>query len=90
MTIQIRLWHALVLLAVSGARYWYWQHRRVALLCRGGDELWLTIPAAWNEKFDSPQKIMPAGVWLTPRQGPPFNVLITSPFRHRRRCRYVR
>jgi hypothetical protein len=37
----------------------------------------LTIPAAWNEKFESPQTNMPPGVWMTPRQGPSFNVLIT-------------
>ncbi|MGD0493365.1 MAG: hypothetical protein ABSC32_17650 [Steroidobacteraceae bacterium] len=75
MTIRIRRWPALVLLAASlppsvGAAASH-------VVLPGGDELWLAIPAAWNEKFDSPQKGMPPGVWLTPRQGASFNVLIT-------------
>jgi hypothetical protein len=76
MRTRIYGWHALALLAVS------WPLAALAassshLALPGGDELWLKIPAAWNEKFDSPQKNIPAGVWLTPRQGAPFNVLIT-------------
>jgi hypothetical protein len=68
-------WHALVLLAASWPLSALDASSHIAL--PGGDELWLTIPAAWNEKFDSPQKNMPPGVWLTPRQGGSFNVLIT-------------
>jgi hypothetical protein len=76
MTIRIQGWYALFLLAVS------WPLSVLAaspshVALPGGDELWLTIPSAWNEKFDSPQKNMPPGVWMTPRQGPSFNVLIT-------------
>jgi hypothetical protein len=74
MTIRIPAWHALVLLAA-------WPLSVLAasshIALPGGDELWLTIPAAWNEKFDSPQTNMPPGVWLTPREGASFNVLIT-------------
>jgi hypothetical protein len=74
MTIWNRARHALILLAA-------WPLSVLAasshIALPGGDELWLTIPAAWNEKFDSPQKNMPPGVWMTPRQGPSFNVLIT-------------
>jgi hypothetical protein len=69
-------WYALGLLAVS------WplaaleaSSSHVAL--PGGGELWLKIPAAWNQKFDSPRKNLPPSVWLTPRQGASFNVLIT-------------
>src|SRR5271168_1677320 len=75
MTIRIHGWYALVLLAASWPLSALEASSHIAL--PGGDELWLTIPAAWNEKFDSPQKNMPAGIWLTPRQGPSFNVLIT-------------
>jgi hypothetical protein len=74
MTIRTHGWRSLFLLAVfplSGLA----ASTHIAL--PGGDELWLTIPAAWNEKFDAPEKNMPPGVWLTPRQGPSFNVLIT-------------
>jgi len=74
MTIRIPRWHALILLVA-------WPLSALAasshIALPGGDELWLTIPAAWNQKFDSPQKNMPAGVWLTPREGASFNVLIT-------------
>ena len=75
MTIRIHGWYALVLLAASWPLSALEASSHIAL--PGGDELWLTIPAAWNEKFDSPQKNMPRGVWLTPRQGASFNVLIT-------------
>jgi hypothetical protein len=43
----------------------------------GGDELWLAIPVAWSQKIDSPDKNTPPSVWLSARQGPTFNVLIT-------------
>jgi hypothetical protein len=42
-----------------------------------GGELWLTIPANWNQKFDSPEKNTLPSVWLTQQQGPTFNILIT-------------
>ena len=75
MTIRIPAWHALVLLTVWPLTVLAATSSHIAL--PGGDELWLTIPAAWNQKFDSPEKNMPPGVWLTARQGPSFNVLIT-------------
>jgi hypothetical protein len=76
MTIRMRGWHALVLLAIaSPLSALEAAANHVAL--PGGDELWLKIPAGWTEKFDSPQKGMPPGVWLTPREGAAFNVLIT-------------
>jgi len=69
-------WHALVLLAAS------WPLSALEapsshIMLPGGDELWLKIPAAWDEKIDSSQKNMPPTVWLTPHQGASFNVLIT-------------
>ena len=74
MKIRIRGWHAFVLFAA-------WPLSVLAasshIALPGGDELWLTIPATWNQKFDSPQKNMPAGVWLTPLEGASFNVLMT-------------
>lgn len=42
-----------------------------------GDELWLAIPDAWNQKFEAPDKNTPRSVWLSQRQGPTFNVFIT-------------
>ena len=75
MTIRTHGWYALILLAASWPLAALDASSHIAL--PGGDELWLNIPAAWNEKFDSPQKNMPPGVWLTPRQGASFNVLIT-------------
>ncbi len=75
MTNRMRGWHALVFIAASWPLSVWAAATHVAL--PGGGELWLDIPAAWDEKFDSPQKGMPAGVWLTPRQGASFNVLIT-------------
>ena len=75
MTIRIHGLYALVLLAVWPLSVLAATASHVAL--PGGDELWLTIPADWSEKFDSPQGNTPPGVWLTPRQGPSFNVLIT-------------
>jgi hypothetical protein len=48
---------------------------RIAL--PGGDELWLDIPAAWNQKLESPDKNTPVSVWLSGSQGSTFNVLIT-------------
>jgi len=75
MTIRTHGWYALVLLAASWPLAALEASSHIAL--PGGDELWLTIPAGWNEKFDSPQKNMPPGVWLTSRQGASFNVLIT-------------
>jgi hypothetical protein len=76
MTIRIHGWHALVLLEVS-LPLLALEASSSHIALPGGDELWLTIPAAWNEKFESPQTNMPRGVWLTARQGPSFNVLIT-------------
>src|ERR1700679_911024 len=75
MTIRIHGLYALVLLAVWPLSVLAATASHVAL--PGGDELWLTIPTDWSEKFDSPQGNTPPGVWLTPRQGPSFNVLIT-------------
>src|SRR5580704_5916878 len=42
-----------------------------------GDELWLAVPATWNQKFEAPDKNTPPSVWLTQQQGATFNVLIT-------------
>ena len=42
-----------------------------------GDELWLAIPEAWNQKFEAPDKNTPPSVWLTQRQGPTFNIFLT-------------
>ena len=76
MTIRVQGWHALALLAIAlPLSALEASSNHVAL--PGGDELWLKIPAGWNEKFDSPQRGMPPGVWLTPREGATFNVLIT-------------
>ncbi len=75
MTIRMRGWHALVCIAASWPLS-VWAAASHVALPRGG-ELWLDIPAAWDEKFDSPQKGMAPGIWLTPRQGASFNVLIT-------------
>jgi hypothetical protein len=75
MRIRIHRWHALVLLATSWPLAALEASSHVAL--PGGAELWLTIPAAWNEKFESPKGNMPPSIWLTPRQGASFNVLIT-------------
>ena len=76
MTIRPHRWHALLFLAIS------WPLSALAastshISLPGGGELWLTIPAAWNEKFDSPEKNTPAGVWLTPQEGASFHVLIS-------------
>ena len=43
----------------------------------GGDDLWLDIPAAWNQKFEAPDSKTPPSVRLMQRQGATFNVLIT-------------
>jgi hypothetical protein len=75
MTIRIHGWHALVLLAVCPLLALAASPNHIAL--PGGAELWLTIPATWNQKFESPDKNTPPSVWLTARQGPTFNVLIT-------------
>jgi len=72
---RMRGWHALVLIATSWPLSAWAAASHVAL--PAGGELWLDIPAAWDEKFDSPQKGMAPGVWLTARQGAAFNVLIT-------------
>lgn len=69
-------WHALLFLAIS------WPLSALAasssqIAMPGGGELWLTIPATWNQKFESPEKSTLPTVWLTPQQGPSFNVLIT-------------
>jgi hypothetical protein len=74
MTIRIHGWRSLILLAA-------WPLSVLAasshISLPGGDELWLTIPAAWNQKFESPDKNTPPSVWLTARQGPTFNVPMT-------------
>jgi hypothetical protein len=75
MTIRTHGWYALVLLAVSWPLSASEPSSHIAL--PGGDELWLSIPVAWNEKFEPPKQNMPSSVWLTPRQGASFNVLIT-------------
>jgi hypothetical protein len=72
---RMRGWHALVFIAASSPLSVWAAASHVAL--PGGGELWLDMPAAWDEKFDSPQKGMARGVWLTPRQGASFNILIT-------------
>jgi len=72
---RTRGWHALVLIAASWSPTAWAAAGHVALPT--GGELWLDIPPAWDEKFDSPQKGMAPGVWLSPRQGASFNVLIT-------------
>jgi hypothetical protein len=75
MTIGMQRWYPFVLLAASWPLAALQASTHVAL--PGGDELWLTIPAAWNEKFASPKQNMPPSIWLTPRQGASFNILIT-------------
>jgi hypothetical protein len=74
MTIRIHSWRSLILLAA-------WPLSALAasshISLPGGDELWLTIPATWNQKFESPDKNTPPSVWLTARQGSSFNVLMT-------------
>jgi len=75
MTIRTHSWRLLAFLAAWPLSVLAASSSHIAL--PGGDELWLTIPAAWNQKFDSPQTNMPAGIWLTPREGQSFNVLIT-------------
>jgi hypothetical protein len=72
---RIQGWQAFVLLAVSWPLSALEASSHIAL--PGGDELWLTIPAAWNQKFESPKENMPPSVSLTPQQGPSFNVIIT-------------
>ena len=74
MTIRTYSWRSLILLAA-------WPFSVLAasthIALPGGDELWLTIPAAWIQKFESPEKNAPPSIWMTPSQGPSFNVLIT-------------
>jgi hypothetical protein len=67
-------WRPLFLLAVFPLSAWA-ALSHIAL--PSGDELWLTIPATWDQKFDSSTKNMPPGVWMTPHQGPSFNVIIS-------------
>jgi hypothetical protein len=43
----------------------------------GGDDLWLAVPAAWNQKFEAPDSKTPPSVWLMQREGATFNVYIT-------------
>jgi hypothetical protein len=74
MTIRTYGWCLLVLLSALPLSV-FAASSHIAL--PGGDELWLAIPAAWNQKFDSPEKNTLPSVWLTQRQGPTFNVLIT-------------
>lgn len=75
MKIQTHSWYALILLAASLPLSALEAPSHIAL--PGGDELSLSIPAAWNEKFEPAKEKMPPSVWLTPRQGASFNVLIT-------------
>jgi hypothetical protein len=75
MTIRLHGWRALFLLAVWPLSVLAASSSHISL--PGGDELWLTVPATWNQKFESPQKNMPAGVLLTPHDGASFNVLLT-------------
>lgn len=75
MSTRMHGWHALVFIAAWWPPGAWAAVTPVAL--PGGGELWLDIPASWNEKFDSPQQGMAPGVWLTSRQGATFNVLIT-------------
>ena len=75
MTIRKHSWRALVLLSVWPLSALAAGSNHVAL--SGGDELWLTIPATWNEKFEAPEKNMPPSVWMTARQGATFNVIMT-------------
>src|SRR5271156_4284992 len=75
MRIRIHGWQAFVLLAVSWPLSALEPSSHIAL--PGGDELWLTVPTAWDQKFESPKENMPPSVWLTPRQGPSFNVIIS-------------
>jgi hypothetical protein len=67
-------WHSLVFLAA-------WPLSVLAasshILLPGGDEIWLAIPANWNQRVESPDKNTPPSVWLAQKQGPTFNVLIT-------------
>jgi hypothetical protein len=74
MTIRTHSWRSLFLLAVFPLSVLA-ASSHIAL--PGGDELWLTIPATWDQKFDSSTKNMPPGVWMTPHQGPSFNVIIS-------------
>jgi hypothetical protein len=76
MTIRLHNWHTLVFLAIS------WPLSVLAassshIALPGGGELWLAIPVTWNQRFESPDKNTPPSVWLTARQGPTFNVLMT-------------
>jgi hypothetical protein len=75
MTIRMYRWYALVLIAASWPLAALEAFTHVAL--PGGAELWLAIPAGWSEKFEAPKDNMPPSIWLTPRQGPSFNVLVT-------------
>ena len=75
MTIRTYGWRAALLLAACPLFAWAASSSHIAL--PGGGDLWLTIPAAWNQKFESPDKNTPPSVWLTQREGPTFNVLMT-------------
>jgi hypothetical protein len=48
---------------------------RIAL--PSGDDLWIDVPAAWNQKFEAPDSKTPPGVRLMQSQGATFNVFIT-------------
>jgi hypothetical protein len=75
MTIRIHGWRLLLFLAAWPLAVLAAASSHIAL--PSGTELWLTIPATWNQKFESPDKNTPPSVWMTARQGPTFNVLIT-------------
>jgi len=75
MTSRTLAWPGLVLLAALPLSALAAAASHFAL--PSGTELWLAIPATWNQKFESPDKNTPPSVWLTARQGPTFNVLIT-------------
>jgi hypothetical protein len=74
MTTRTNRWRAFILLAS-------WPLSALAgssqIALPSGDELWLAIPATWNQKFEAPDNKTPPSVWLTQRQGPTFNVFIT-------------
>jgi hypothetical protein len=74
MTTRTHAWYSLIVLAA-------WPLSLLAasshIALPGGDQLWVTIPAAWNQKFEAPDKNTPPSLWLTARQGPTFNVLMS-------------
>jgi hypothetical protein len=70
----MKVWRAVILLAL-GPIAALAAASRIAL--PSGDELWLAVPAAWNQKFEAPDNKTPPSVCLTQRQGATFKVFIT-------------